>query len=69
VLKYGSSDSVRKVQDGGFVSFRGRDWRIGKALVGEPVGIRPTGDDDVFDVFYACQRVAQLDFTARASEL
>jgi hypothetical protein len=41
-------DQVRKVQDKNRISFRGREWRVGRAFIGEPVALRPTGEDGVW---------------------
>lgn len=61
-IEYGPSDEIRKVSSNGRISFRGRVWRISRALVGEPVALRPTSQDGVFDVFYCHHRVTGIDF-------
>ena len=54
-------DEVRKVDSGGFISFKNRAWRISKAFRGEYVALRPTDEDGVFDVHYCAHRIATLD--------
>ena len=62
-IAYAPGDVLRKVQDKGRISFRGRCFRVGRAFVGEPVALRPTIIDGVWDVYYCAQRVTRLDFT------
>lgn len=60
-LEYGATDQVRKVQTDGKISFRNREFRIGKAFRGYPVGLRPTTGDGVYDVYFATHRISQVD--------
>jgi transposase InsO family protein len=60
-IEYSDGDHVRKVQDGGFVSFRGREFRVGNAFHGEKVAIRPTAVDGVLDVYFCDQKVSNID--------
>lgn len=61
-IEYGPEDIVRRVRDGGRIHFRGRFWRIGKALIGQPIALRPTADrDGVFQAFFCHQLVHTLD--------
>jgi transposase InsO family protein len=60
-IEYGPGDSVRKVADTGFISFRHRPWRIGKAFRGQPVAVRPTVEDSVFSVHYCTHHIATID--------
>lgn len=53
---YYSEDLVRKVQHGGWISVLGRELRISRALVGQPVAFRPRLDEDgVYDLFFCHQ--------------
>ena len=63
-IDYAPADLVRKVDSDGFISFRNRPWRIGKALRGEPVALRATAEDGRFDVFFCSQRVREIDLAA-----
>jgi len=49
-LHYDSHDTVRRVMATGHLSWRGRRWRVGKALAGQDVAIRPTNTYGCFDV-------------------
>jgi transposase InsO family protein len=59
-IAYLPGDEVRKVQDKGRISFRGRDLLVSRAFVGERVALRQVADGR-WDVFYCHQRVARLD--------
>jgi hypothetical protein len=61
-IEYAPGDIVRKAQDHGALYFRGRVFRISKALRGYPVALRPTTTDGQFDVFFCHHKVAQIDF-------
>lgn len=56
-VEYDSRHEVRKVDACGKISFRGRPFRVGKGLVGERVGLRPSERDGVWSVFYCQQEV------------
>ena len=60
-IEYGGADIVRKVQDHGKISFKGRVWKLPKALKGYPVAFRTTTKDGVWEVFFTSHRVAQVD--------
>ena len=60
-LEYGPKDTVRKVQAGGWLSFRGRALRVPKALKGQPVALRATGCDGTYEVYFGPHRVAGFD--------
>ena len=60
-IEYAPGDQVRKVDSDGFISFKNHSWRISKALRGEPIGIRPTGEDGVFAVHYCAHRITTID--------
>ena len=58
---YGPGDQVRKVQAEGWISFRGREFRVSKAFRGERLALRPTLTDGVWEVFFGPHRLAQID--------
>jgi transposase InsO family protein len=60
-IEYGPGDAVRRVQDGGKLSYHGRHWRVGRAFIGQPVAVRPSADEGVVDVFFCHQRIARID--------
>ena len=65
-LEYGPDDIVRRVGDGGRINLRGhKNLRVGKALIGQHVALRPRADrDSTFDVFFCHQQVATIDLPA-----
>jgi len=68
-IEYEAGDAVRMVQHGGWISYRGREWRISKALHGLPVAIRATERDGDMAVYFCRQRVAVLDLEAGSVRL
>lgn len=62
-IEYAPGDIVRRVQQQGFFSYRGRDFRVSKAFAGYPVALRPTTTDGVLAVFFCHQKIAQINLT------
>lgn len=60
-IEYGPADEVRRVQNGGRIGYRGREYRVAKAFYGERVAIRPTQVDAILDVYFCNQHIAQID--------
>lgn len=61
-IEYGEGDIVRQVGYGGRISFKGRSYRVGRGLIGQPVALRPHLDiDGSFDVFFCHQKVRMID--------
>jgi len=61
-VEYGSDDIVRRVGDGGRISFQGHKLRVGKALVGQHVALRARVDlDGTFDVYFCHQKLDVID--------
>ncbi len=60
-IEYAPGDIVRRVQQQGLLSYRGRSFRISKAFTGYPIALRPTGIDGVLDVFFCHQKIDQID--------
>jgi transposase InsO family protein len=59
-FEYAPGDMVRRVQQGGYVSFLGRSVRLPKAFCGKAVAFRPTTQDGVFDVVFRTQEIATI---------
>lgn len=59
--EYGPADQVRQVQAAGWISFRGREFRLSKAFRGERVALRPTLTDGVWEVFFGPHGIARID--------
>ena len=63
-LEYGPQDIVRRVCQGGRISLYGRDLRVGKALIGQRVALRPQADrDGSFDVYFCHQKITVVDLS------
>ena len=60
-IEYGPDDQVRKVQQGGKVSYKNINYRVGKAFSGQYVALRPTKTDGLLDVFFCNQRINQIN--------
>lgn len=60
-IEYAPDDHVRKVQQNGTISFKGGSFKIGKALVGQPVALRPTSEDGVFDIYFCHQHTRSIN--------
>src|SRR5919109_588696 len=60
-FEYAPGDIVRRVQQGGHVSFLGRAIKVPKAFRGKAIAFRPTTQDGVFDVVFRTQMIATID--------
>ena len=63
-FEYAPGDIVRRVQQGGHVSFLGCTVKVPKAFRGKAVAFRSTTHDGVFDVVFLTQRIAIIDIRA-----
>ena len=64
-VDYAPGDIVRRVQDGGRISFNNRIWRVGKAFVGQVIALRrPPHDDSCFTVHFCAQCIGRIDLRA-----
>jgi transposase InsO family protein len=61
LFEYAPSDIVRRVQQGGHVSFLGRALKLPKAFRGKTVAFRPTTQDGVYDVVFRTQMITTID--------
>jgi transposase InsO family protein len=59
--EYEPHAQVRKVQDTGWISFKGRQINVSKAFVGRRLALRATNQDGRFDLCYRSHIIAQLD--------
>ena len=67
-IEYGPGDQVRKVQQGGKISYGNREYSLPKAFYGQYVALRPTPQDGVMDVFFCNQKIMHLDLKNHASK-
>ena len=60
-IEYGPHDLVRKVQQGGLIHLHGRELRISKALIGQPVALRADSNvDGRYDVYFCHQYIDSI---------
>ena len=60
-VEYGPEDQVRRVQDQGRFTWKGRNVKISNAFKGLPVAVRPTSTDGLWDVFFMTNKICQID--------
>ncbi len=60
-IEYAPEHQVRRVQQQGWISFKGKEFRLPKAFAGYPVGLVPTTLEGLWDVIFASRRIAQVD--------
>jgi len=60
-VAYAPGDAVRMVDASGRIQVRGRRWRVGHALAGQPVALRPTAVDGVIEIRFCHLRIRELD--------
>ena len=60
-IEYGDGDLVRKVGAEGWVNFTGRTFKVGRALRGYPVALRPAVSDGVWSVWFMTHPIAEVD--------
>lgn len=61
-IDYDSDFLVRKVMDNGRIKFKGERYFVGKAFIGDPVGLHQVGEA-VWDVYFCHQRIARIDLS------
>jgi len=60
-IEYDEIDQVRRVMPKGFLWFQKKRIGVGKAFAGNPVAIRPTVDDGIFEVYFCRYRIASFN--------
>jgi transposase InsO family protein len=69
LIEYSPTDQVRKVQSNGHITFRQREFTIGKAFYGYRVALRATTTDGVYDVYFATHRIVNVDLRQPSKQL
>jgi transposase InsO family protein len=64
-IEYASGDEVRRVQDKGYVSYKGNRIVLGKAFRGYPIAFRSTSHKGILDVYFCDHRITQIDVNNR----
>ena len=60
-IVYKHGDEVRRVQDKGRISFKGHNCSVGRGFIGQPVAVRPTAIDGVWEVYYCEFKVGSIN--------
>jgi len=68
LVEYDTGEIVRTVSTTkGYVSFKGRLWKVPEAFRGERLAIRPSGQDGRYGIYFASHQVAVIDLTVSKS--
>ena len=67
VFEYAPGDIIRKVQQEGMVSLKGRWVRLPRAFYGKTIAFRPTATDGILDTHFRHQFIKKIDFTNLAA--
>jgi transposase InsO family protein len=60
-IEYGPGDAVRKVQNGGWFSYAGKEYRVSSAFQGQPIALRPMDVDGKREVWFCHHCLGSLD--------
>lgn len=60
-IEYDPQDTVRMVQQKGWLFYKNQIYRVPQALKGHPVALRQTQEENKMDVFFCNQNVCQID--------
>ena len=61
MVEYDTHVETRKVDADGFISYRGKAFRAGRAFIGHYLGIEPTDRDGIFRLLFLNQVLKELD--------
>jgi transposase InsO family protein len=68
MVEYAEDVVVRKVNPVGQFSFQGRTWKISEAFGRQPIGLRTTTEDGVWDIHYNGHVIGRLDLKSPAAK-
>lgn len=60
-VQYAATVETRQVDGNGWFSYRGKNWKVGRAFGGQTIGLRPTQTDGVLEVLFLTQVIKELD--------
>ena len=60
-IEYDSSDEVRRVDQDGWLTFKGRPYKVGKAFARQHVAIRATTADGELAIYFCHHQIKTLD--------
>ncbi|OYK91226.1 transposase [Coxiella burnetii] len=59
--EYTTEMDVRKVNQKGIMSYKGRRYFVGEAFGGQAMGLMPSNENDIVNVYFCHQKVFKLD--------
>jgi transposase InsO family protein len=59
-VEYPASDSICKVREGGLITFKKKEYRVGKAFIGDYVALRQTSNT-TYEIYYCNQLIRILN--------
>ena len=63
-LEYSPGDIVRKVQAKGVITYHSKEYLIGNAFRGMPVGLRASNTDGLLEVYFCQQKIGEINLRA-----
>jgi transposase InsO family protein len=67
-IEYAPDHHVRRVQQQGWISFKGKGFKLPKAFAGYPVAVLPTSTDGTWNIIFASQCIASIDMRRGTAE-
>ena len=61
-IEYSPGDIVRSVNSEGRVSYKGKQFRVGKGFIDDLVAIRLTKKENILEIYYCNQMIKKIDF-------
>jgi transposase InsO family protein len=61
LIEYAPGDEVRTAKAKGEITWRNRTYFLGQGLAGQPIALRATASDGLFEVFFCHQRLGWID--------
>jgi hypothetical protein len=68
-VAYADGVEVRRADVKGCISYRNREWKVGRAFAGQPVGLRPTATDGVLFLTRLIKESTSAKISARPRPL
>jgi transposase InsO family protein len=62
---YAPGDIIRRVQQKGSISFKGTQYRLPNAFQGKDIAMRPTKNENTYDIYFRHQFIKLLDTQAK----
>lgn len=60
-IEYAPDCQVRKVDQTGYISFKGHRLRVGKAFQNQPIAVRLTCHDGLWDIYFCHHKIKSID--------